>query len=139
GREGGGALLELPQPLAEPLERRAVEAGADPARVHEATRLVVHPQQERAELFARSLGLREAGDDELLPREALHLEPVPAAARSVGRVLALGDDAFKPRPARAVVHLAAGRVEVLEVAQSPAVALEEPGERFLPLEQRGRA
>ena len=60
---------------------------------------VVDGEQQSAEPTAGAFGIGEAHDDELLPLEALHLEPVLAAAGVVGEVGALGDDPFQAEAA----------------------------------------
>src|SRR5215211_6847378 len=90
--------LELAQPSAEAVERRAVEAGADLARVAQRAVLVV-PDQQRAEVGAGALRRREAADHELLLGVALQLQPIARAARAVGAVGTLGDEVLEPVPA----------------------------------------
>ena len=73
----------------------ARKPGADAAGVDPAVLRVRPRQQQRAEARARSLARRRADDRELVALQALGLAPVVAAARRVGPVRALGDDAFE--------------------------------------------
>ena len=56
-------------------------------------------QQEAADFHGRARAVGEAADHELLARVGLELEPGRRAGRHVGRVDALGDDAFQPQGA----------------------------------------
>src|SRR5205807_6806908 len=73
------------QPPCQLVERRAVEAGADAARVAEVAAVVV-PEQQRAELLARPLRGGVPDDDQLLLIAALELEPVARAPADVRAV-----------------------------------------------------
>ena len=65
-----------------------------------------------------------AADHHLMAGAALGLDPVPAAARSVGRVELLGDDAFEAHAAGRFQHGVARGLEMLDIAQRLVLALE---------------
>ena len=135
-RERGGAPLEPAQARAQALEGGVVEAGADAAGVDETAVAVVHAEEQRAKLGARTLRVGIAADHELLPGHALHLEPRRSPAGRVGRVPPLGDDALEAQPAGAVIHALPGDVEVLGVAEVAPPAFEQTGQPRLALHQR---
>lgn len=56
-------------------------------------------EQEAADFHGRAHAVGEAADHELLARVGFELEPGRRAGRHVGRVDALGDDAFQPQGA----------------------------------------
>src|SRR6185436_12524692 len=107
--------LEVVELRAQLDERRVGVAGADLAGVGEAAAVVV-ADEERAESDAAALGVGEAADDELLAQEALGLEPVRAAARAVGLIAPLGDDALEAALAGKGEELAAAAGDVVAVA-----------------------
>src|SRR6202012_4707821 len=74
-------------------------------------------QQQRAEVRARPLGRGEATDDQLLPRLALELEPVPGARGPVRAVGAFGDHALPALAAGLGEHRLAHAVAVRGPAQ----------------------
>ena len=94
--EGVGLLAQLVEPLAEVEQHLAGISRADLARVAEPLALVI-ADQERPEPDARALRVGPAGDDELLPPDALDLHPGVAAARDVEAVQPLADDPFLGR------------------------------------------
>src|SRR5690606_14802391 len=75
--------------------RGVAEAGADAPTVDEASCSVVMTEQEGAEVLRAAGGSSEAADDELLPMEALDLQPGPRAPLFVAAVDAFGDDALQ--------------------------------------------
>src|SRR4051794_18396170 len=94
-RVGGQLVRERRRRPFEPLQLitqtaryRVLEAGPDPADVHEAS-LVVHRHDERADHLAGRRRGHVAGDDEFLTLGAFRLEPVLHTAGSVRLVLAL--------------------------------------------------
>src|SRR5207249_4013848 len=87
------------EPGAEVEQQFRIEAGADLACVDEVTVLEV-PDEQRAEADAAPLRISKSSDDQLLAGLALHLQPVGRTAMLVGRIAALGDDAFPALAAR---------------------------------------
>ncbi len=79
--------------------RGGIPAGADVARVLQLAVRVVVAEQEAADFRGRARAVGEAADHELLARVGFELEPGRRAGRHVGRVDALGDDAFQPQGA----------------------------------------
>src|SRR5258708_9644103 len=100
------------------LERERVrETGSDFARVHELSSGVVVADQERSDSRARTLGLREAADHELLPQDALHFLPARIAPRkAVDSLAPLRHDPLEPHGARALVDGLAVADQVRRVA-----------------------
>src|SRR5690348_6820119 len=87
-------------------QRFLVEAAADVSGVHEAVAIVI-ADEKRAEILPRFARLRVSAHDELLPALELELEPgVRPLAQRVGRIGALGHDAFPTSCARLAEHLA---------------------------------
>src|SRR5690606_22464549 len=68
---------------------------------------------------------RVAGDHELLPPLAAHLEPTLAPARRIGRVGMLRDDALKPVLARHLEERRAISAHVIAVSHERALRLGE--------------
>ena len=83
--------LELLRQIVEPPRRIA---GADAARVTERVALA-HRQQDRRERPPGLVRRPPADDDEFLLEAAFALEPASGAARAIGRIGALGDDALR--------------------------------------------
>src|SRR5262249_26876732 len=95
---GGGGWSRGPGRLAQVEQRFARVAGADLARVDQPLAVVaVVADQERAQAHPRALRVGESADDELLAADALDLHPPRPAARDVGAVQLLADDALAPR------------------------------------------
>src|SRR5260221_11260499 len=97
-----------------------IEAGADPAGIAQFAAVVVVAEEQRAEALARAAGIAEADDDELLAIAAFDLEPAPAAARHIGRVALLGDDAFEGVGAGVLEEFRTARILVIAIAQDAA-------------------
>src|SRR5262249_23490303 len=120
-------------------ELPVVEAGAGVSHVLEG---VAHadPEEERAEVSTRATRLGETAHDEIGALDELDLAPVGVpAARGVGRVAALGDEAFAALPFRPRVQLAriAGN-EFTQPEGSGAVGAEDPLEAGAACHQRQR-
>src|SRR5207244_7561200 len=98
GVEGWRGPLPAFEALAQVEEGLARVASADLAGVAQLVAVVVADQQ-GAEADARTLRVGEAGDDELLPAEALDLHPRRAAARDVAAGGQLADDPLVAAPA----------------------------------------
>ena len=94
----------------------AGKAGADMADRLQLAALVIADHQ-RADAAAGLLRRQIAGDDEFLAQRAFRLHPVVAAAAAIGRVGALGDDAFEPHAAGMLQHHLAGLGKMLAEAQ----------------------
>ncbi len=125
--------LEWLELLAKADEHRVRVAGADLARVDQATTIVV-ADEEGADTVARAIGIGEAADHELLPLDALGLAPQERATRCVGLVGTLGDDAFEPAFAGEAEELGALANDVVAVAdRARHVAGEERCETLLAL------
>src|SRR4051794_35064653 len=69
-----------------------VEPGADPAGVAQLPIRVIIAEQQRAEAEPLTARVGKADYDELVPVQAFYLEPLGAAARTVGPVAPLRDD-----------------------------------------------
>src|SRR5256885_1102341 len=82
-RERRSGRLRGGQAAPQALQALRGEAGADLAREGEPPLALVDADEQRAQAHARALRVREAADHELLPQEALHLEPGARAARLV--------------------------------------------------------
>src|SRR5215212_6471110 len=95
-REWRRRPFEPLQLITQTARHRVLEAGPDPADVHELA-LVVHRHDERADHLAGRRRGHVAGDHEFLALGALRLEPILHAAGSIRLVLALRDDTFKPK------------------------------------------
>ena len=108
--------LERVELRAERLQRRAVEAGSDLSAIAQRALRIVRAEQQRTESDARSAGLREPRDHELLALRAPHLEPGARAAGPVRRVDALRDDALDAARAGRVVELGPAADDVLAEA-----------------------
>src|SRR5581483_6295061 len=113
-RERRSILLERTKAAIDRFERLAREAGSDLADVLERA-VLSRAQKERAEVRSRSVRFGEAADHELLPAEALYLEPIPPAPAPVRRATALRNDPFEPEPARAREELGAVSDDVIAV------------------------
>ena len=87
------------------------EAGADLARIAKLP-VLVDAEQQRAEA-ALLVRRRPADDDELLPLQALGLDPAARPRAAIGRVGELGDDAFQALPAHLGEQLLAAADDVL--------------------------
>src|SRR3974390_2719813 len=115
--ERGPVLLQPGQRGMQAVQGLPAEAGADLAGVGQLAVGVVVAQRRRTDPGAGPSRVGEAADDEFLAGFALELQPVPAPARAVGRVGALGDEPFPAAGARlTVISLAVG-VPVLGEAQ----------------------
>ncbi len=79
---------------------RVAEAAAHIAGVLQFACVVVIAKHQRTQARARTLGLGVAADHELLALHAFKLDPMPAAARRVGRSSQLSHDPFQPQLAR---------------------------------------
>src|SRR5438477_2577839 len=87
------------------LEHRVGEAGADLARVHEFTIVVVANQKRARQPATLALALEPACDYELLAHAVLDLDPLAAAACGlIRRVELLADDALEPGLAARLEH-----------------------------------
>src|SRR5687767_6687708 len=84
-RERTGLRLDAIQPFAEIPRRVRREAGANLSGKYQVSLGVVKADQQRADPLSCTLGIGEAGDDELLPQHALRLDPEVIASRLVGR------------------------------------------------------
>src|SRR5204863_4432581 len=93
-RNGGVRPCDCVQPLLEIDQTGVVEAGADPPGIAKFAARVVIPEQQRAKADALSAWIGEADDQELIGIKAFDLQPLGAAARSIGLVGALRDNAF---------------------------------------------
>jgi len=82
------------QRAAQRLQRRIVEAGADPTDIAQAAG-IGRGQQQRTEADPAALGRGVADDDEFVGVLVLHLHPAARAGIHVGRIDLLADDAFK--------------------------------------------
>src|SRR4051812_24173317 len=135
-RERRGRPFEPLQLIAQTARHRVLEAGPDPADVHEPA-LVVHRHDERADHLAGRRRGHVASDDEFLTPGALGLEPVLHTAGSVRLVLALRDDAFKPEAAGVLQHGLAVGLDVLAVADGPArrQVIEAAGQKRLAIDE----
>ncbi len=118
GRSIGLDLLQPPPQLAEvtgvPPRARADLAGPAKGAVFEV------PNQQRADPRARSLGIREAADHELLPAHALGLLPVQVAAAAVRRAQTLGHDPFQTQRAGVLKERAAAAHDVVRIPEQAA-------------------
>src|SRR5205823_14984793 len=72
--------------------------------------------KERADPFARAFRVAEAADHDLMPLDALRLEPGPRAAGGVRQVAALRHDALEPESTRLGEHALAIADRVVRVA-----------------------
>src|SRR5216684_4719006 len=97
--------LERLHQLAQLLERRVGEAGADLACVYELAIVVVADEDRTRQTSALALAIQPTADDELLAHAVLDLHPQTAApARFVRRVQLLAHDAFEARLAARLEH-----------------------------------
>src|SRR5262245_24701431 len=92
------ADLELAQPDAQFGEPLGAVAGPDLPRISEPVRLVV-PARQGAEVGSAAGRLVVPADHELLPEDALELQPVLGATARIGRIGTLGDQPFPARAA----------------------------------------
>jgi hypothetical protein len=81
GSASAGLRARSVEALAQRVQRRAVEAGADLSAVPQLAVGVVRAEQQRAEPIREPRGLGEARDHELLALRALDLEPCARATR----------------------------------------------------------
>src|SRR5581483_302107 len=129
-RERRLLALDRPEQPQEPVDLGVGEAGADVSDEPELAALVPDREHERTEaLRAPALPLRVAGDQELLARARLDLQPVARApARLVARVLLLRDHTLEPLgDDRLVERLAVvERVRVQDRAVAPVEEVREP-------------
>ena len=116
-------------------QRPGVEPGPDLPGVDELAGRVVVAEQQGAQPDAGALRVGEAADDELLVGLALELQPVPAPACPVRRIVALGDEPFPALAARFGVVRLAVVVPVLGVPQR-VIERQQPGQHALALPQR---
>ena len=136
-RACGRAAASGASRLSSMLHRRRVEPGADIAAIFE---FAIHPaaERQRAEpAIRRRLGV--ADDREVARLQRLGLEPGLRALLHVGRVVALGDDAFEPQLRRLVVEhpaLAADVVGELDRRLRPGDRGEQRPQQLLALDQR---
>ena len=135
-RERRGRPFQPLQLITQTARHRVLEAGPDPADVHEPA-LVVHRHDERADHLAGRCRGHVTRDDEFLALGALRLEPVLHTAGSVRLVLALRDDAFKAEAAGVLQHGLAVGLDVLAVADGPArrQVIEAAGQQRLAIDE----
>jgi hypothetical protein len=89
-----------------------------------------HPHRRRRRI-------EPAADHELLAGDALRLQPIAAAHRTIRRLPALRDDALHPETAVLDEHGPSRRVEVLGVAdRAIAVAIDQRAQGGLALDER---
>src|SRR6185369_17033868 len=93
---------------------------------------------ERADRALEMRGILVAEDDEFLVLLAFRLDPVVAAARTIGRVAPLRDHAFEAEPAGVREHLRAADLEMIAVAHDTIriAIFEQALQRGLAREQR---
>ena len=133
GVDGSGLAFEAAHLRGEVAHLVLREAGADIALVGERAGIMLGDEQ-RGEGAAGLVAILEADDDEFVAADALHLEPCLGAARAVGGVGFLGDDAFAARPAHllqqrfAIAHDMVGEMDgglgLLEQRRQPVLAFE---------------
>jgi hypothetical protein len=124
------------EPLHQIARFRLAESGADAADRHEIP-VVVHADQQRAQPRAFA---RPAADHDFVPSAAFRLGPVADAPRTVGRIEALGDDAFEVHATRRFEHVARARFEMIDIADralcAKALRLQQLLQQRLALTQR---
>src|SRR5688572_28136193 len=136
--DGRRAPLERLQFRVQRLQRALVESSADLARVTQRSLCTVARRDEQsAEGRARATGIREADDDELLPLQALDLEPAAGTLALTVRIArAFRNDAFEAQPARCREELRAALRDVLAIAERRRRVLEQALEQRLALDER---
>ena len=120
--------------VAQHAQRIVGEAGADAAGIVQPALRVVVAEVERAQAGAAAGGFGPAEDQQLLAAGALHLQPVVAAAGTVGSVGLLADDPFQFHLAGGLAHAGGVAFVVVAVAQH-AVPGVEPLEAVLAVAQ----
>ncbi len=113
----------------------APEARADPADMDQLA-VTVHPGDQRAEVLS---GRRPPADDHLVALPALRLAPAFAAARLVGRIKPLGDDAFQVHATGRQQHGVASCDEMIDVADVGGRVVDVSLQARLAVDQRERA
>src|SRR5687768_4331455 len=136
-RERRSRSFEGLQPRREVLERLRVEARPDPSGEAELATLV-DAEQQRSEPRPRAARFGEPADHELLPPDALDLEPVAAASRAVGSRDPLADDSFgaKTQCVREELRTAADHVRAEANLRSHLRETEQRLEDLLPFDER---
>src|SRR6516162_8132963 len=118
-------------------ETLGAKAGADASRIAQCSRRVVVTGEKGAKTFALAFGVGKADDNDLLAIAAFDLEPSAAASLAVGRVAALGDDAFEAEAARLAKNGRTLARLVVAVAQYPlSVRRDDVGECRLAVFER---
>ena len=118
GRAGAGGerarlAFDRPELGQQPANLRLAKAGADLADIDQLLAAMDADQQR-----AHFLGFAgPAADHHLMAGAGLGLQPASAAARSVGRVELLGDDAFEAHARSRFQHGRARGLEMLDIAQ----------------------
>ena len=130
GRERALLAFDLAQPRHQLAHDGLAEARADAADMDQLLVLAVsamHADQQRAQPLALA---GPAADHHLVAGPALGLDPAAGAARAIGRIELLGDDAFQVHATRRFQHRVARRLEMLDILQARMLA-PEPVEQLL--------
>ena len=130
GRERALLAFDLAQARHQLAHHRLAEARADAADMDQLLVLAMsamHADQQRAQPLALA---GPAADHHLVAGPALGLDPAADAARAIGRIELLGDDAFQVHATRRFQHRVARRLEMLDILQARMLAL-EPVEQLL--------
>ena len=93
-------------------------------------------QQQRADVRPAALGIGPAHDDELLAVQALRLDPDAAVAWSVGAIGELRDNTFQAQLAGMLAEAGAVARNMVAVAQTADLLLEQACQLFLPSDER---
>ena len=126
-------------PFVQIIQRRLVEARADPGREAQRVVVVIADEQRAERRGPRPRPRTVAADDHLLRLRRLDLEPRgPTAARLVDAVHALGHDAFESEPCRRGVERLAAVHGVLDGPYHVAGG-QHAGEQVLALRERRSA
>jgi hypothetical protein len=124
--------LERLQAGHDPRHRIAAKPGADTADMRQLA-VTINPGDQGAEGVTRG---GPSADDDLMPLSAFGLAPAFAAARLIGGIEPLGDDAFQVHPAGRKQHRFAGRDEVIDVTNIDRCVVDMGLQALLSVDQR---
>src|SRR6516165_4195858 len=126
------------EPLAQIGETLGTKAGADASRIAQCSRRIVVTREEGAKALALAFRIGKADHGDFLTIAAFNLEPAAAAPGTIGRVAALGDDAFETEAARLTKNRRALALLVVAIAQHPrGLRSDDVGECSLAVVERG--